>query len=263
MLSRDPVVGDPPGSVGVPRFCWQQFQRFGRLRGVELTNALLLVDDDPGGRLGDRQSPTWSIGFDVVVDQNRLAASIAFEAIEPELADLVRPPPSVHRQLDSNPDFREEHLVENMQVRAQMAHDFRWQIPPLRVESRRGGNILLVEDEIVRQSRHHFTRLRQSHRPHSAQNPANTRQHRDASTRAQDTICMLKSHSIHETGNVASRQQLGSHPSIAGALKTQTLGQLTHRADLHANAVLGMGRSTTARQVVVRPDLDRISEPRL
>ena len=111
--------GDRPAAVRVGVCGGQQLQLAQRGARERLTHPGLLIDDQAGSGLGDREPPSLAGGLVVEVDQHRFVPGlVVFQAVPRQRADLVRPAAGVDDQLGRDPGLAARHVLERGQVAA-------------------------------------------------------------------------------------------------------------------------------------------------
>jgi hypothetical protein len=109
--------------VGVAVGTRQQDKLSHRGIGKAITYGLLLLDDESGGGVGDRQPHADPVVLEVGVDQRVLAIRVLFDAIPGQLADLVRAAAGVHQKLDGNTDLSPIARLKLRKGRDQLPQD--------------------------------------------------------------------------------------------------------------------------------------------
>src|SRR6266540_1537813 len=110
--ASQPPLGDRSGAVGVASRGGQQRQLAGRRVRELRPDHLLLLANQLGGLVGDRQPPPTVPVLVVAVDQRMLAVAVLLEAIPAQCADLVRAAAAVDQELDRDAEHPPRRLLK-------------------------------------------------------------------------------------------------------------------------------------------------------
>jgi hypothetical protein len=143
------VVG--PGPRGVRVVTREQWKVTGGRGGEPCPDVGLLAGDDSRGFLGDRQPPARPVVLGVGVDEHRLALGVTADAVEPQLADLVGPPPGVDHQLGHPAHVGAAAFGQDGQASVEDLHHPGGQVPALLIGIGLGRDVVTSHDEVVGQ----------------------------------------------------------------------------------------------------------------
>ena len=103
-------------SRGVCPVAGEQRQVPGGVPGKRARTSACWLAMIAGGGLSDRQPAVGAVVLGVGVDQHRFAVGVAGQAVQPQLADLVGPPPGVHHQLGHPAHVGAAAFLQQVQV---------------------------------------------------------------------------------------------------------------------------------------------------